>query len=63
MSGNVGEWCYDWSNDYPSEPQINPVCTTPRDPELPYFHIVRLSKCLAKCVVERKDTGFQTTIV
>lgn len=41
MSGNVGEWCYDWSNYYPSEPQINPVVTTSPDPEWPYMRIVR----------------------
>ena len=41
MTGNVGEWCYDWENIYPGEPQINPVVTTPLDPEFPYFHIVR----------------------
>lgn len=25
MSGNVGEWCFDWYGDYGYEPQVNPV--------------------------------------
>jgi formylglycine-generating enzyme required for sulfatase activity len=25
MHGNVGEWCWDWSNDYQSEPVTNPT--------------------------------------
>ena len=25
MSGNVGEWCQDWSSDYSSDAQFNPV--------------------------------------
>ncbi len=27
MSGNVGEWCYDWNGTYSPEPQTNPTGT------------------------------------
>jgi len=48
MTGNVGEWCYDWyhGDEYPSEPQINPVVNYPSpydpdDPTLQFYHLVR----------------------
>ncbi len=25
MSGNVEEWCYDWKDSYPTEPQVDPT--------------------------------------
>ena len=55
MSGNVGEWCWDWYGDYPTAPQTNP-----KGPSTGSFRVVRGGSWLhnlASVEVYGRDNG------